>query len=63
MPKFGKKDLQKLGYLNIAVVAIGAVATILILVVVKGSDNRFTLIMPIFAGIILYFILTFKEEK
>lgn len=63
MPKIGKKDLQKIGYLNIAVVTVAIIATILIFIVVKGSDNRFTLIMPIFAGIILYFILTLKEEK
>lgn len=42
----------------IALVAIGAV-----LIFVKAEVDRFTLIMPIFAGFILYNILTLPDEE
>lgn len=43
--------------------AIALIAIILVFVVVKGEVDRFTLIMPIFAGFILYNILTLPDEE
>lgn len=44
----------------------GIIALILmavVLIFVKGEIDRFTLIMPIFAGYILYMILTIPDEE
>lgn len=43
------------------VIAIGL--AIAVLIFVKGEIDRFTLIMPIFAGFILYSILTLPDEE
>ncbi len=41
---------------------IALILIILVLIFVKGEIDRFTFIMPIFAGYILYMILTSVED-
>ena len=60
-----KKHLKKnekwyTSFIVPAVIAL--VLTLLVLVFVKGEIDRFTLVMPIFAGFILYMILTLPDE-
>lgn len=43
------------------IIALSLVGVVLIFV--KGEIDRFTLIMPIFAGFILYSILTLPDEE
>lgn len=64
MPKNRKPNLGEKWYKPfiipgvVALVLVGAV-----FVFVKGEIDRFTLIMPIFAGYILYMILTTADEE
>lgn len=47
-----------------AIFVVGAIlASILVLILIKDGTNRFTFIMPIFAGLIFYFILTLEEDN
>ncbi|KKS96125.1 MAG: hypothetical protein UV73_C0012G0153 [Candidatus Gottesmanbacteria bacterium GW2011_GWA2_43_14] len=60
------KKLREVYKNNKAIVWAGAVAVILalgVLVTVKDEVTRFTLIMPIFAGFILFAILITPDEE
>ncbi len=62
--KADKQKTDKLWYKPFiipGVIALSAVAVVLFFV--KGEIDRFTLIMPIFAGYILYMILTAVDDE
>ncbi len=42
---------------------VAVILAVVVLVLVKNEIDRFTLIMPIFAGYILYMILTTPDEE
>lgn len=65
MPKEKKHDSKKekwySSFIIPAIIALILVA--LVFIFVKGEIDRFTFIMPIFAGFILYMILTLPDEE
>jgi len=62
MPKWWK-DFYKNNKLIVWAAVVGIVLTVGVLIMVPDEVTRFTLIMPIFAGFILFSILVTDDEE